>query len=450
MVGVEPSLGSIPFDAIYEILLRIDNKPDLDNLCLAFPCIEELVAKHTHITNRLYWKEIKNDFLMPLALLNSTLNKSEEAMQLLRSLAPSKESDDQPESDKTDTGHVDSTVQKAQTAMLKSLTPRTILNMRTTHIQIEKLAYIFMKNQLESHHPPPKTYRSPTADERTRIIMAVYRSYIMVIMRFVNHSDFPISNSTYTVNLEIVETMIPRVQQDVYHILWNQWKYWDIKELGVVLVKLWYELPMAVFKEAIGRDPDADADLLNILRQRVRCRERSRQIKAEWLEDLVSFIFSMRGWNPGKHAEFLENLGHRRRSADWLIDTARNRDCLYPFILWEETQNCQIVNVALRTHLYFITALKIRCLETGEISKETYTRPGQTWYCRPPSRRLIKGATGIVAVPRVEDSTLTRAPRTWISPNQESVCAMIEDCLWDDWRLEEWGYHFPEFVGDGL
>ncbi|KAF3172293.1 hypothetical protein TWF225_010395 [Orbilia oligospora] len=447
MAKVKLSLTSIPLDAIYQILHTIDNKPDLDNVCLAFPCIGEIVAENTHIVKQLYWKEIQNDFFVPLALLNSTLNKSDEASQLLQSLVPPKHSED----DDDETSAQDSNIQLTPAALVKTLSPQTIFNMTITHMQIEKLAYIFMKNQLESHYPPPQIYRSPTCGERTRVIMAVYRAHIMVAMRFVNHPKFPISSSTYNTYLEISEKMIPHIQQEVFYILWDQWSYWDFKEVGVVLDKLWSELPMAVYREALGKGLDVDCNLFEVLQRRVRRKTESssRQTEAEWMDDSISFMFSMRDWNPGKHVEFLENLGNRKKSADWLFATANDGDCLFPWIDWDDTPNCHKMNVALRTHLYFTTALRIRYLETEEITKETYTRPGQTWYCRPPPRRLVKGITGQVAVPRIKDTKYSRVSRTWISPNQENVCAMVVDCLWDDWRLKELGYFLPEFLGDG-
>ncbi|KAF3216838.1 hypothetical protein TWF679_002679 [Orbilia oligospora] len=266
MAKVKLSFTSIPLDAIYQILHTIDNKPDLDNLCLAFPCIGEIVAENTHIVKQLYWKEIQNDFFMPLALLNSTLNKSDEASQLLQSLVPPKHSED----DDDETGTEDSNIQLTPAALVKTLSPQTTFNMTIIHMQIEKLAYIFMKTQLESHYPPPQIYRSPTCGERMRVIMAVYRAHIMVAMRFVNHPKFPISSSTYNTYLEISEKMIPHIQQEVFYILWDQWNYWDFKEVGVVLDKLWSELPMAVYREALGKGLDVDSDLFEVLHRRIR------------------------------------------------------------------------------------------------------------------------------------------------------------------------------------
>ncbi|KAK6333414.1 hypothetical protein TWF718_011226 [Orbilia javanica] len=459
---------NLHYDAIFEILLRIDNKPDLENLCLAYPYLGGIVNERRYILNRLYWEEIRYDFFMPLVLVSSALTRSEVYLEILLSLLPPENSGDgeeeeeegeeeEEEEEESAEGEgdipkfqeidIESTdMKKTIKKLIDSLSPDTALAMAKTHRDIEKLAYIFMNNQLEQHHPPPQACRSPTAGERTRVMMAIYRAYVMVLMRFVNQPGFPVSASLYNTYLEIAELMRPAAEQDVFHLLWREWDYWDLKEVGIVLDKLWFDLPVAIFREALGTGLDVDTQFVNVLQSRVRRREDSHHTEMEWIDDMISYMFSARTWNPEKHAEFLGYLGRRRRSSNWIIVMIMDGESLEPFILWEDTPNCHQMNAVLRTHIYYMTALRIRFLETEAIREDMYINPGVPLYCRPPARRLVKGATGRVIVPTTQDLAFSRVARTWLSPNQENVCTAIEDCLWDDWRLEEWGYHFPEFV----
>ncbi|KAK6512142.1 hypothetical protein TWF481_001034 [Arthrobotrys musiformis] len=483
MANLNLSLETIPLDALYQILLRIDNKTDLENICVASPAIECFAAENTHIVDGIYWREIKNEFLMPLALLNSMFNRSDETLGLLRSLWIPDQSEDggQGEEDlEVETGSHDPDPEEdgegeekdkkdpnsIAPRTLDSLSPETIAQMKSLHIQIEKLARIFMNRQLERHYPPPASYRSPTAEERARIIMAVYRAYIMVNMRFVILWDYPMSSAMFNTHLEITDMMTPQIEQDAFTILSNQWTYWELKEMGVVLERLWCQIPTEVLEEAIGRDADMDEVLVKILCRRVRRRSSGiipagsstkhpnpefaeRYVWKEWIKDMISFIFSMRDWNPERHVEFLDNLGHRQKSIEWLSAITSNDDCLLPLVTWEQTPNCHSMNVALRTKIYALTEIRILYLVQEELRKDVYARPGYMWYCRPPPRRLIKGETGLVSVPRFEDTKFSREAQTWVSSGQENVCTMVEDCMWDDWRLEGWGYHFPEFVQMG-
>ncbi|KAF3903495.1 hypothetical protein ABW20_dc0109003 [Dactylellina cionopaga] len=253
------NLESLPYDIFLHTLTFIDDKGDLDNVCLALPnSAAKIVAMNPRILDTMYWMEIQQHFLLPVALLNFRFHKSLDAAAVLKQLRLSSSDYLQEIKDRENgNGNILEIMRRFRArrfgncnekydpkenidAILEAINQQMAKQMKNIHIQVEKLASIFIQYKLRAHHPLPEEYTPPTPDERRRIIQAVYRASLIDTIREENtitYETFPETTS---------------MDRPIYSNLLKSWGFWDLKETAAVMDVLWTEIPKKIIEEASG------------------------------------------------------------------------------------------------------------------------------------------------------------------------------------------------------
>ncbi|KAK6533431.1 hypothetical protein TWF694_002371 [Orbilia ellipsospora] len=447
------NIESLPYDIFLHILSLIDDKADLDNLCLALPhSASRIVSKHPTLLDRLYRAEIRDHFLLPAALLNFRFNRSHEAAAVLEKLDPlglaspyhsqlvingngynnGYDSDSDSDTDEDDIGSLGGDIyddeeeedseRLVNIRVMQSISEQTATQMKYIHTRIERLAQIFMKYQLDKHQQTEtatQKCRPPTADERRRVIKAVYNAWLVVITRL-----FAMLGASDDGN-----SGVPGVDRKLYINLTTAWEFWETKEVGTILEVLWKEIPVQVIDLASEGGFSA-------VGQRWVIKEENRRYYISSPLDLIDFAFTGGNWNLDKHIQLLECHGDEKRAKEFLINlVTTDEDSKRIFTIGTSSA------VTARTNLISKCEERIRSVIRTAWNKENSVHQNQDRFCTPPARRLVDGRNGTLEVVKYEERGSSRETN-WTTMAQVKV----KDCVWDDWRLEGWGYHFPEFV----
>ncbi|KAF3928922.1 hypothetical protein AA313_de0204137 [Arthrobotrys entomopaga] len=455
------NIESLPYDIFLHILSLIDDKTDLDNLCLALPdSASNIVSKHPTLLDKLYRTEIRDHFLLPVALINFRFNRSHESAAVLEKLDPlglaspyhsqqaingNGYNNDNSDSDSdTDEDDIDSLGggyiyddedreeeeeeeeedgdRQVNMMVMQSISEQTATQMKYIHIRIERLAQIFMKYQLDSHtEGTGRKSRPPTADERRRVIKAVYNAYLVVITRLFAMQG-PLADG---------DSGLPGVDRKLYINLTTSWEFWETKEVGTVMEVLWKEIPTKVIDLASENG-------FSIAGQKWVIKGENRRYYVNSQMDLIDFAFTGSNWNLDKHIQLLEcHMYDDEKGAKEFLTTlvTTDEDSKQVF-----TPSISSV-VATRTNLVLKCQERIRSVIQTAWNKENLVHQNQDRFCTPPARRLVSGRNGMLEVIKHEERSSLRETN-WTTLER----VMIRDCVWDDWRLEGWGYYFPEFV----
>ncbi|KAK6348934.1 hypothetical protein TWF730_009695 [Orbilia blumenaviensis] len=424
------TLQSLPHDIIWCILANIDNKPDLTNLCTVLPnTAGSLTKKWTSLYDRLCWQEIDGFYFPYLAVLDLAFNGNDEAaMTLGYSVAhpafPNNASLRIYSFHKWDK-------EFCRSARV-SLPGETVSRIKDIHLQIERMAEIFMEHRLESHHSPPEAYIQPTLEERGRIVKAVYIAWIIGLQISIEspNPDPSLRSRGFGGGAMILfKSLCGR--------LTRQWPFWEVRGAKVAFSILWSEIPRELSERLFGE--------LGELNTR-GCDNVTR---------FLDFIFSSHEWNADKYLKLFDRRGneelHPETADTEILKYMRSFGAASMGIMFDFPAGLasrlilERMDIAqrLKREYFFHVEQRIQLYES------LASRPNDPHLSDipPEAKRLI----GDVPPP---SNTL---PRYWCRP----VCAYIgngrtlwnwtkmatvniEDCLWDDWRLEGWGYRFPQ------
>lgn len=158
---------------------------------------------------------------------------------------------------------------------------------------------------------------------------------------------------------------------------------------------------------------------------------------------LIDFMFTSPTWNLAKHVQLLncrdDTAAANNFLTEFLVDD-HERDLVFTKIPTNPLPIPMIQNIH-RIHLFRKVDEKLLSEKISSWERETRKHNGDQ-YDSPPQRRLVSSRTnGRILDLRWWDKK-DRAGN-WVM--EEGV--VISDCLWDDFRLEEWGYIFPEWAG---
>lgn len=304
------NLESLPYDVFHHILLQIEDKSDLDSFCVALPnSVGKIIEENRLIVEGLYWTEIHERYLLQVSLINFKYHKSNDAADLLERVDPynvkgyirrkrQQHRNDYASSDSEDDmdvsgsaggapgggggggaignttsggggggageGSSDNNVSGQDDPPpvipkeFDEVTQRQILDI---HAQIESLARIYLKTQLEKHYPGV-AYRPPSATERARVIKAVYNAVTIILDRLstMEQLDFGIRTQNgisifggilnLTPQIPLVE--FPDIDRAVYVTLCKSWGFWDTMETMTVLEVLCKEIPIKIIEDVSG------------------------------------------------------------------------------------------------------------------------------------------------------------------------------------------------------
>ncbi|KAK6526850.1 hypothetical protein TWF281_010047 [Arthrobotrys megalospora] len=420
------TLQSLPHDIIWCILVSIDNKPDLANLCAALPdTAGTLTQKWTSLYDRLYWDEIEEHHFPHLSVLNLLFNGDNSAVKMLK-----------PPFRFYDNGaamrsRIRICLPDAQVyrPVRHSLSLETACRMKEIHVQIERMAEIFMRYQLEGHHPPPESYRQPTVGERRRVIKAVYNAWLIGLGVLLD----PLNTDPSLVSSKLGPKVGP-LYSSWYGRLVSDWTLWEMKETRAVFNILWKEIPRKLSQRYFSK--------LVI--------EKGRDNVPQFLD----FLYSDHEWSPGKYLTLFDRRGGQDDVTDAEMlkylgsygAATRGVSCSPPSsppprLLLER------LDLNQRLKRQFLGQFDQKLQSHERYPKES--RGNSRWGCRPdafPEFRRLIGKSPPPPPPADHLSRYRLIRQEYMTPlwNWTRMGnVMLDDCLWDDWRLEGWGYQFP-------
>ncbi|KAK6526849.1 hypothetical protein TWF281_010046 [Arthrobotrys megalospora] len=445
------TLESLPYDIFHHILLEIDEKADLDNLCLAFPnSAGRFVQQHPGILDNIYWSEIERLYILPLALLNFRFHRSHASSRVLSCLGPQGRRETttsslyswiwgRPNSRDNLVGEINPASIRRARAVIKSLDATTASQMKALHLQIEKLADIFVNYQLKPHYSPSfssRIYRPLTTTERKRVMKAIYKAWVIILwMR--SESE---RNRFQPTDVDCEDpSRIPDMDLRFYAKWTDNWRFWDAREAEVVMSVLWKEIPKRVSEEGFGKQWPAVESWETIGSEPwviPADDTRKNTIYIDRSTDLIDFIITGSKFDLEKHVELLECLGDKDMAME-AMRTLLLSDGDTRWVFNEPGSQNGGIDASHRTQLLIRCDAQLKRTQYSGMAKVHKDTAGDM-YCDPPLRRLVKGRGGVIVVSEFEDRARND---NWT----EAERVIVRDCMWDDQRLEELGYQFPEF-----
>ncbi|KAF3908528.1 hypothetical protein ABW21_db0206451 [Orbilia brochopaga] len=465
------SLESLPYDVFFRLLSAIDDKADLNRFCAALPLSAgAIIAADRTIVDRLYWEEIQEHFLRPAALLAHLLDpRREAASELLAKLYPQEKprkahdddndtDDDNGDSDDDDdafdpiSAFLPMPLPEAEAVSLPDdIDDYTAQQMLSLHRCAEHLAETYTTYTLRKHHPPPSTYRSPTSEERRRVIRAVYNSWVAL------------SEHRCQIELELMPPRnvshadsAPGARWNLNQMTWS-WTFWEVKEAAAVSNILFREIPRRIVEEATG--VEAWWKRKNWLLRGIGDATKLRVNNATHLLDM---LYTPTTYDMHTHLRFLRCHGDSHAAAAFLADALATEGVMRMNKLAGGLDPYGITGMNLLDEVERKLAATTATSQLREVWGSVFRGASTDFFSAPPARRLVRGGNAVLGGAKLLEQADTgtvigaggvlgivaglmpgKVAENWTAAD----VVVLSDCLWDEWRLEGWGYGFPLFVG---
>ncbi|KAK6526851.1 hypothetical protein TWF281_010048 [Arthrobotrys megalospora] len=404
-------LECLPYDVFILILSAIDEKADLDNFCLAYPdSVGAFVAECPSIIDNLYQREIGDYFLIPAILLYYRFYCTNATDRIINGLAFTwlEIHDGKGRYPFDPNVYTETTREQSNKIKSQSLDTALVSLVKDIHAQAEKTAQKFIKCQLGNHDyraasspsaKPSHDYRPPTADERRRVIKAVYLAWLFMVS--------PLSFKGRPSSDAVGSAMSRLIRRS---------GFWDVCGAEVVMQVLWESIPVPATQEEKGEPLEESASTRG------------------FIED------AMGGWVRDPLYALSIKLG------DGL--TTEESEELFNYIFNTVFASCSQADrpgeeYFSSTDIFRHSVLKYAYEELNEMKMQkmiglTFDNDSQSLFYVPAVKRLVgKGGSGAL----IHDVIPGRPRHTRNWAEMDNV--MINDCMWDDWRLEEFGYTVP-------
>ncbi|EPS39513.1 hypothetical protein H072_6722 [Dactylellina haptotyla CBS 200.50] len=269
----------------------------------------------------------------------------------------------------------------------------------TAHRNIRKLCNYFANKELSSKRKEgeKESYKPATIAEEQRIIKAFYRVWLVYLLGTLRE---PSTGPEYGLSIDFGE------------ILFKSWSFWEVMAVKVVKDFLWnglgkwYTLQQQILLDSSESARGEDWQVLScqlfhffMLRLFPQNLIKWMEISVDDEEQVMALVFELQG-----------RIGDFGDDAHPSIETS---------------------------------SLFVKYLNNGEISQYDPIVPWLetgAWLQTEPIRICKAGHQPF----GLED---TYGPRSWVRPlrwrDQDGVDFKV--CIWDDWRLENWGYVNPNF-----
>ncbi|EPS39214.1 hypothetical protein H072_6994 [Dactylellina haptotyla CBS 200.50] len=439
------NIGSLPYELLVQIISQIDDKGDLDSLCLALPeSAGNIITKYPKVLEKVYQSEIRAKCLLLNAVITFQYHCSTDIAALLRAIDPrtqantsSRRTQEQALDEQRDSyfAHDEQSqysYQRDEASVrienaLSCTKPEIISQMINTHVQVEKLSRIFIRYQFDAHQQTAK--QAPAScGERSRVITAIYRTLLIVFMRLMYRGNFLGS---------IVDSGTREDERCVAYVNWqymgglsNAWSIWEVKEISAVVDVLWKEIPSKVIISA------SDG---KIYRQGGWVIEKGEEkLNVNYPVEAINILFTEREWNLNTQVQFLECLGDRQKAEEFVVDHITRDPQAATILSGQQGSIGYNADITFRSNLIGRCEERIRSIT--QIKALAHAKSNTDHPLLSP-RRLVKGDTGVLYM---QTSTHQGLQKTvdWTAFGPVE----LRDCVWDDFRLEQLGYHFPELV----
>ncbi|KAK6360955.1 hypothetical protein TWF730_007070 [Orbilia blumenaviensis] len=257
----------------------------------------------------------------------------------------------------------------------------------------------------------------PTNSERRRVMQALYKIWLLLKLHHVRVSE-PEKFAVSSVN---IGTQSYPLRADIARYL-KLWDYWDLKVVQVLLPIFWNDMKAKYDKrgEHLIR--------MALCRHELACRD-----------DYTYFVLFL---NATLHLYF-PHTGLKWISRSSNETEIRKHIQNVAEFLSDEDQRSHFETLGDFTGIAYIYFQQIHGSTSGENGF-----PGPEVFDSIPLKRLCRPG-------RAMDEYTMQGPegkrRFLKSLNHASLAqADLQSCMWDDWRLESWGYFIPNFSSSGV